>query len=125
MAMQGEEKVSPIMACTWAGLMHGALGGVNATSLPLTKASATLTPLAMEAQASYILYPREMPGSKSVLLLISSMAKSITWAYWKPLKFKLHVESKKKLKVKALEEVFNRNHINCKDTTLSFIQKQK
>ena len=51
-AMQEEEKLSPIIACTWAGLMHGASDGANATSLPLAKASATLTPLAMDAQAS-------------------------------------------------------------------------
>lgn len=54
-AMQGEEEVSPIIACTWAGLLHGASDGVETTSLPLAKASATLTPLAMEPQESYIL----------------------------------------------------------------------
>ena len=92
-AMQGEEEVSPIMACTWAGLIHGASEGADTSSLPLAKASATLTPLAIEPQASKILYPREMPGSTSVLLLISSNAKSIAWANWNPLKFKLDVGS--------------------------------
>ena len=87
-AMQGEEDVSPIMACTWAGLLQGASEDEN-TSLPFAKASATLTPLAMEPQTSYILYPREMPGSRSVLLLISSMANSIAWANWNSLKCKL------------------------------------
>ena len=51
-AMQGEEEVSPIMACTWAGLTHGASEGADTSSLPLAKASATLTPLAIEPQAS-------------------------------------------------------------------------
>ena len=80
------------MACTWAGLVHSPTEGANTSSLPFARASATVTPLAMEAQASWILYPREMPGSRSVLLLISSKAKSIAWANWNPLKFKLHVE---------------------------------
>ena len=51
-AMQGEDEVSPIMACTWVGLAHGFSDGTNVAWLPFAKASATLTPLAMEAQAS-------------------------------------------------------------------------
>ena len=51
-AMQGEEDVSPIMACTWAGLVHGSSEGADTSSLPLAKASATLTPLAMEPHTS-------------------------------------------------------------------------
>ena len=51
-AMQGDEKVPPIIACTWAGLEHGASDGANTNSLPLAKASATLTPLAIKTQES-------------------------------------------------------------------------
>ena len=51
-AMQGEEELSPIMACTWAGLAHGVSDSAVMAGSPLAKASATLTPLAMEAQVS-------------------------------------------------------------------------
>lgn len=52
MAMQGEDEVSPIIACTWAGFVHGASEAVDMISLPLAKASETLTPLEMEEHAS-------------------------------------------------------------------------
>ena len=51
-AMQGEEERSPIMACTWAGLVHGTSEGCDTTSLPFAKANATLTLLAIEPQES-------------------------------------------------------------------------
>ena len=50
-AMHGEEEVSPIMACTCAGLVHGADSADN-TSLPLAKASAILTLLVIDLQES-------------------------------------------------------------------------
>ena len=91
--MQGEEEVTPKRACTLTGLVHGTSEGANTMSLPVAEASATVTTLPMEPHTSYILYPREMPGSMCVLLLISAMAKSIAWAYWNPLKFRLNADS--------------------------------
>jgi len=53
-AMQGEDDVSPIMACTLESLIHGAWEVADATALPLANDNATLTPLAMEPHESYI-----------------------------------------------------------------------
>ena len=50
--MELEEEDSPMMACTCAGLVHGVSEGADTTSLPLAKARATLTLLAMEPQVS-------------------------------------------------------------------------
>ena len=65
---------------------------------------------------------QEISGSKHVLLLISSMEKSITWAYWKLLK--LHVESNKKLKVQSIC-LQNRNNQHNKKTTLDGMHTYK
>lgn len=51
-AMQGEEEVSPRMACTWENLVQGSSEGAHATSLSLAKASAALTLVAMELHES-------------------------------------------------------------------------
>lgn len=51
-AMEGEEEVVPRMAGTWAGLVHVASEAEAVSSLPLARARATLTPLAMDPQAS-------------------------------------------------------------------------
>ena len=73
--MQGEEEVSPIMAGTDPLQDFSDMEAVS--SMPFIKDSATLTARAIEPHASYILYPNLMPGRRSVLLFISSMANSI------------------------------------------------
>lgn len=72
-AIDTEEYVSPIMACTWTGFVQ--LSSKTEFSFPFTSVIATRAPIVDELQLSNILYPSEIPGSKVVLLLISSIAK--------------------------------------------------
>ena len=51
-AVVGEEDVSPMMACTCAGLVQGSSEGADTISFPLVKVRATRTLLAMEPQVS-------------------------------------------------------------------------
>lgn len=50
MAMHGDEAVSPIMACTWAGFVQFSFD--SDFSFPLISSSATFTPLAIELHVS-------------------------------------------------------------------------
>lgn len=86
-AMETEEYVSPIMACTWTGFVQ--ISSKTEFSFPLTSVIATRAPIVDELQVSNILNPSEIPGSKVVLLLISSIAKIKDCEYWNALKSRL------------------------------------